>query len=90
MKEINAIYAAANSAEEAYNSDYDAYVEANNGEEPNWDDPVIWFDGDQAGWYWGGDAEADAAHQNHLRYSLNEFITGNMSQADIAHDIAQM
>ena len=49
------------------------YQIANDGEEPNWDDPIIYWDDtrSKASWFWGGDAEQDFNTQGTLRFTMS-------------------
>ena len=55
-----------------FEKDYDEYIAEHDGDEPNWDSPVIFWDGEKAGWFWGGDPEASGKHYQHARFSMNE------------------
>jgi len=59
-------------AESAYNADYDEYIKENNGDEPNWDNPVIFWDGEKAGWFWGGDASVAHEHLNDAKFEIGD------------------
>ena len=67
---ISAMYKAHKEAFESFCAAQDEY-EAENGEMPNWDEPVIYFDGSKAGWFDGGDAARDYETAGMLRFSLN-------------------
>lgn len=45
--------------------------------DPGWDEPVVWLDRNgYAGWFWGGDAGAEASHSRDLCIRLGDFESG--------------
>ncbi len=67
---ISAMYEAGKEAFESFEAAQNEY-EQENGEMPNWDEPVIYFDGHKAGWFDGGDASRDSETSGMLRFSLS-------------------
>lgn len=67
---ISAMYKAENQAFDAWESSWNEFVEEN-GFEPNWDDSIIYWDGEKAGWFNGGDAAMNSETSGMLRFSLN-------------------
>lgn len=67
---VIAMYEAERSAYESFCDAQEEY-ESEHGEFPNWDEPIIYWNGKKADWFDGGDAARDAETAGMLRFNLS-------------------